>query len=89
MEVEPEYLGALTDLDYSSLLYFVKKISNTTLQQAMHVHRNNNNTATVFVRSLAWAGYARLQCSKVVLRASSAIVVHVLQDACSESEPLE
>ena len=24
MEVEPEYLGALTDLDYSSLLYFVK-----------------------------------------------------------------
>ena len=81
-----EYLGALTDLDYSSLLYFV---ATTTLQQAMHVHRNNNNTATVFVRSLAWAGYARLQCSKVVLRASSAIAVHVLQDACSESEPLE
>ena len=26
MEVEPEYLGALTDLDYSSLLYFVKKL---------------------------------------------------------------
>ncbi len=40
MEVEPEYLGALTDLDYSSLLYFVKKLCNTTLQQAMHVHRN-------------------------------------------------
>ena len=27
MEVEPEYLGALTDLDYSSLLYFVKKLA--------------------------------------------------------------
>ena len=26
MEVELEYLGALTDLDYSSLLYFVKKL---------------------------------------------------------------
>ena len=38
---------------------------------------------------MARAGYARLQCSKVVLRASSAIAVHVLQDACSESEPLE
>ncbi len=39
---------------------------------------------------MIWAGYARLQCSKVaVLRASSAIAVHVLQDACSEGEPLE
>ena len=27
MEVEPEYLGALIDLDYSSLLYFVKKLA--------------------------------------------------------------
>ena len=26
MEVEPEYLGALTDLDYSLLVYFVKEI---------------------------------------------------------------
>ena len=57
MEVEPEYLGALTDLDCSLLLYFEK---NTTLQQAMHLHGNNNNTATVFValHGLATPGYS-------------------------------
>ena len=26
MEVEPEHLGALTDLDYSLLVYFVKEV---------------------------------------------------------------
>ena len=30
MEVEPEHLGALTDLDYSLLLYFVKIEMNIT-----------------------------------------------------------
>ena len=84
MEVKPEYLGALTDLDYSSLLYFVKNYQyNTTTTNAC------TQEYCYSVHSLAWAGYARLQCSKVVLRASSAIAVHVLQDACSESGPLE